>query len=141
MKIQIAQIQQISDICEVLKVLDSEKRTFSDKNQNLIFISKQWCHIAVESGKIVGVMVLEPTEGSYNIYTLVSKQKGAGKLLVNLAIDICRKNSIPKLWCWSLARYAAEGFYQKMGFTESFLLHKQWDGEDCYFFGKVINMG
>ncbi len=140
MKIQIAQVQHLNDICEVLKVLDTEKRTFSDKKQNLFFISKQWCYVAMESGKAEGVIVLEPTEGSYNIYTLVSKKKGVGKLLVNLAIDICRKNSIPKLWCWSLARYEAGGFYKKMGFSESFLLQKQWDSEDCYFFGKLINM-
>ena len=127
MKIQLAHVQHLRDVCELLKVLDTEKRTFSDEKQNLFFISKQWCYIVVESGNILGVMVLEPTEGSYKIYTLVSKQKGTGKLLVNWAIDICRKNNIPKLWCWSLARYAVEGFYKKMGFAESFLLHKQWE--------------
>lgn len=140
MKIQLAHVQHLRDICELLKVLDTEKRKFSEEKQSLFFISLQWCYIAVESGNVVGAMVLEPTEGSYKIHTLVSKQKGAGKLLVNRAIDICRKNNIPKLWCWSLARYAAVGFYKKMGFTESLLLHKQWDGEDCYFLGKLINM-
>ncbi|MGR3292555.1 MAG: GNAT family N-acetyltransferase [Candidatus Scalindua sp.] len=139
MKIQLAQVKHLRDVCKLLKVLDTEKRIFSNKKQTLFFISKQWCYIAVESGRVVGVMLLEPTEGSYKINTLVSRQKGTGKLLINWAIDICRKNNIPKLWCWSLARYAADGFYKKMGFTESFLLQKQWDGEDCYFLGKLIN--
>jgi len=140
MKIQFAHDQHLRDVCKLLEVLNTEKRTFSDKKQNLFFITKQWCYIAVERGKIEGVMVLEPTDGSYKIHTLVSKQKGLGTLLVNWAIDICRKNNIPKLWCWSFTQYAAEGFYKKMGFAESFLLRKQWDGEDCYFFGKMINM-
>ena len=138
MEIQLAQVKHLRDVCKLLEALNTGKRTFSDKKQNLFFITKQWCYIVVESGNVVGVMVLEPTEGSYKIYTLVSKQKGTGKLLVNWAIDICRKNNIPKLWCWSLARYRAEGFYKKMRFAETFLLHKQGDGVDCYFFGKLI---
>ncbi len=139
MKIQFAQVQHLRDVCRLLKVLNTEIRTFSDKKQNLLFITKQWCYIAVEKGKVEGVMVLEPTDGSYKIHTLVSKKKGLGTLLVKKAIDICREDSIPKLWCWSFTKYAAEGFYKKMGFAESFLLQKQWDGEDCSFFGKIIS--
>lgn len=138
MKIQPAHVENVCEVCELLKALDTEKRTFSDEKINLLFISKEWCHIVVDNGKVVGVMVLEPTEGSYKIYTLVSEKKGAGRLLVNRAVEICRENNIPKLWCWSLVRYSAEGFYKKMGFTESFLLYKQWDGEDCYFLGKLL---
>ncbi len=139
MKIQLAQVQHLRDVCKLLEVLNTEKRTFSDKEQNLFFITKQWCYIAMERGKVEGVMVLEPADGSYKIHTLVSKQKGLGTLLVNRAIEICRRDNIPKLWCWSFAQYEAEGFYKKMGFAESILLQRQWDGEDCYFFGKIIN--
>ena len=138
MKIQFAHDQHLRDVCKLLEVLNTEKRTFSDKKQNLFFITKQWCYIAVERGKIEGVMVLEPTDGSYKIHTLVSKQKGLGTLLVNWAIDICRKNNIPKLWCWSFTQYAAEGFYKKMGYKV--IGRNKGDSESDYMevFGKVL---
>ena len=35
--------------------------------------------------------------------------------------------------------YNAKGFYEKMKFSETYLLKKQGFGEDCYFFGRVID--
>ncbi len=75
MKIQFAHVQHLKDVCKLLEVLNTEKRTFSDKEQNLLFITKQWCYIAVEKGKVEGVMVLEPTDGSYKIHTLDSNER------------------------------------------------------------------
>jgi hypothetical protein len=37
-----------------------------------------------------------------------------------------------------MERYKVKGFYEKMGFSEEFLLKKQWLGQDCYFFGRVV---
>lgn len=122
----------------MLKVLDAEDYPFSDLKDVHKYIRNRECYLATHNNKIIGTMILRFEDSSCEIYLISSKQKGAGTALVNFAIKQCIANKIPKLWCWSLARYNAKGFYKKMGFKELFLLKKQWHKEDCYFFGREI---
>ena len=71
--------------------------------------------------------------------TLMDAQGQKTYQITGKARVVEKKEGIPKLWCWSLKRYGAEGFYKKMEFEESCLLKRQGFGEDCYFFGKAID--
>ncbi|MBU1167313.1 hypothetical protein KKC60_02805 [Patescibacteria group bacterium] len=75
----------------------------------------------------------------YEIVCLSSNINQGGQKLVEHAIKKCQEENIPKLWCWSMKSYNAKGFYEKMKFSETYLLKKQGFGEDCYFFGRVID--
>ncbi|MFA4872370.1 MAG: GNAT family N-acetyltransferase [Patescibacteria group bacterium] len=138
MKILKASKKHIPSIAKIISVLDNEHYHFSDIHHITAHVSKGWYYLALEKNRPVGAMCLEPTEGSYQIYSIASQQKGAGRSLIQFAIQKCKKEKIPKLWCWSLLRYHAVGFYKAMGFKERFLFKKQWYGEDCYIFGKTI---
>lgn len=109
----------------------------SGMNQIHTFVGEGKYFVAVREGGIVGAMSLIIEENSCQIYSIASRQKGAGRAMIQHAEEVCRAERIPKLWCWSLARYNAGGFYEKMGFDEVFLMRRQWFGEDCYIFGKV----
>ncbi len=111
---------------------------FSQHDLLIPFVERGQYYVAVDNNNIVGVMSLVITEQSCEIYAIASKQPGCGHLLIQYAETFCREQHIPKLWCWSFKRYHAQGFYQRMGFEEAFLMRKQWFGEDCYIFGKVI---
>ena len=138
MKVIRAQKKHISDISKLMSALDTKDYSFSDKKHVEDFIVKGWYYIALQKNEMTGAMALEPIEGSYQIYSITSTKKGVGKALIDFAIKKCKDEKVAKLWCWSLKRYKAKGFYEKMGFEEFFLLRKQWYGEDCYFFGKII---
>lgn len=138
MKIVPAKADDAAAISGLIVVLDTENYHFSDPEKIAKQIGQGWYYVAVDNDVIVGAMSIEHVEGSLEIYTLTSKLKGTGTKLIEFAQNYCRDHQLPKLWCWSLARYQANGFYEKMGFEERFLLKKQWYGEDCYLFGKVI---
>ena len=57
-----------------------------------------------------------------------------------LMTALCRAEGVPKLWCWSMERYQASPFYEKQGFDERHLLRRQFFGEDCWLFGKNIDL-
>jgi len=137
-KIIKASRKHISSIARIISVLDTEHYRFSDTKRIAALVSKGWYFIALKGNQPIGAMCLEPIEGSYQIDTIASRQKGTGRRLIQFAIQKCKKEKMPKLWCWSLTRYHAKGFYVAMGFEERFLLKKQWFGENCYLFGMVI---
>ncbi len=140
MKIKIAKKSDNQDISNLFKVLDTEAHTPSNIKEINDHIRRKECYIAEHNNEIVSAMILKLECMCYEIITLSSKMKGGGRNLVEFVVDKCKKEKIPKLWCWSLKRYKAKGFYEKMGFKERHLLRKQAFGEDCYFFGKVIDI-
>lgn len=123
-------------ISEMMKVLDMGELNPSDPS-SIEKILEQYV-VAFDGQYPVGAMSLNVEEGSCEIYTLTSRKPGTGRALIEYAEQICRDRKLSKLWCWSLARYNARGFYEKVGFEEAFLMKKQWFGEDSYLFGKVI---
>lgn len=139
-KIVKATKKHIPDVVKINKVLDTPHYFNSDKKKIEKFVSKGECFVALIDGKIAGAMTLSINEDSYEIVTLAATERkgGVGSKLIKFAVNKCKKDKIPKLWCWSLIQYKAKGFYKKMGFEEDILLRKQWYGEDCYLFGKVI---
>ncbi|HUW21156.1 MAG TPA: GNAT family N-acetyltransferase [Candidatus Bathyarchaeia archaeon] len=139
-KVQLAQKNNCQKVSKLLKILDTENYFFSNPKDIDQYINKKQCYIAIQNKQIIGTLILRQEDQSYEIYLLVSKEKGGGRALIEFAVKKCKQDKILKLWCWSLSRYQAKGFYQKLGFKESFLLKKQWYGEDCYFFGRVIDL-
>jgi N-acetylglutamate synthase-like GNAT family acetyltransferase len=138
-KVLLAKKENSLDVSNIFKVLNTEKYFFSDRRSINKYIRRKECFVASQNKNIIGAMVLRFSDQSSEISLISSVKKGAGRILVNFAIQKCIKENIPKIWCWSLKRYGAEGFYKKMGFKERFLLKKQWHGEDCYFFGREIS--
>lgn len=122
----------------LLKGLDTEEYSFSEVEKIMPLIENGNYFVAIDDNEIVGTISLEIVEESCEIDALITSKKGVGKALIEFAIEKCRKENVKKIWCWSLKRYNAIGFYDKMGFKEQFLLEKQWCGEDCYIFGRVI---
>jgi hypothetical protein len=137
-KVLLAKKENNIEVSNLLKILDTEKYFFSDLRSINKYIRKKECFVVFRNKKIVGAMVLRLRDLSLEISLISSIEKGTGRALIDFAIKKCIKESIPKIWCWSLKRYNAEGFYKKIGFEERFLLKKQWHGENCYFFGKEI---
>ncbi|HNZ61299.1 MAG TPA: GNAT family N-acetyltransferase [Methanofastidiosum sp.] len=122
----------------LLKGLDTEEYSFSEVEKIMPLIESGNYFVAIDDNEIVGTIALVIVEESCEIDALITSKKGVGKALIEFAIDMCEKKGVKKIWCWSLKRYNAIGFYDKMGFKEQFLLEKQWCGEDCYIFGRVI---
>ncbi|MBI1973062.1 GNAT family N-acetyltransferase [Candidatus Woesearchaeota archaeon] len=141
MLIRKATLDDVHHISEVVQVLDFEKVKPSSHLRLICQqVRKGNYYVALNQKKIiVGAMCLIFEENSCQIYLLASKEKGGGIALLRFAEDLCRKTNTPKLWCWSLVRYDASVFYKKNGFEEAYLLRKQWFGEDCWFFGKVLH--
>ncbi|MFA6547979.1 MAG: GNAT family N-acetyltransferase [Candidatus Magasanikbacteria bacterium] len=137
-EIQLAQKCDSKKVSELFKVIDTEHACFSKLTDMIGYIKKKQCFVAVQSGKIVGAIILREEDRGYEIYLIRSTVKGGGKVLIEFAKKKCKQDKMFKLWCWSLIRYKAKGFYKKMGFEEIFLLKQQWHGEDCYFFGHKI---
>ncbi len=122
----------------LLKGLDTEEYSFSEVEKIMPLIESGNYFVAIDDNEIVGTIALIIVEESCEIDALITSKKGVGKALIEFAIEKCRNENVKKIWCWSLKRYNAIGFYDKMGFKEQFLLEKQWCGEDCYIFGRVI---
>ena len=141
MKIRLAKKSDNKSVSDLFKALDIEAYTSSDIEKINEHIEQKECYVVEKDNEIVAAMVLRLECLCYEIIFLSSKVKGGGRKLVEFAVDKCKQEKIPKLWCWSLKRYNAIGFYEKMGFEERHLLVKQGFGEDCYFFGKLIDNG
>lgn len=122
----------------LLKGLDTEEYSFSEVEKITPLIEEGNYFVAIDDNEVVGTIALIIIEESCEIDALITSKKGVGKALIEFAIELCKKEGVKKIWCWSLKRYNAIGFYDKMGFKEQFLLEKHWCGEDCYIFGKVI---
>jgi len=122
----------------LLKGLDTEEYSFSEVEKIMPLIEEGNYFVAIDDNEVVGTIALIIIEESCEIDALITSKKGVGKALIEFAIELCKKEGVKKIWCWSLKRYNAIGFYDKMGFKEQFLLEKQWCGEDCYIFGRVI---
>lgn len=122
----------------LLKGLDTEEYSFSEVEKITPLIEEGNYFVAIDDNEIVGTIALIIVEESCEIDALITSKKGVGKALIDFTVDLCKKEGVKKIWCWSLKRYNAIGFYDKMGFKEQFLLEKQWCGEDCYIFGRVI---
>ena len=137
-KVSLAKKENSRNVSDIFKVLNTENYFFSDLRRINKYIRRKECYVAVQNNKVIGAMLAGFPEQSFEIRLIASIKKGAGKAFIDFAVRKCIKENIPKIWCWSLKRYGAEGFYKKMGFKEKFLLKKQWHGEDCYFFGKEI---
>lgn len=136
--IRLATLSDIPQIAKIVSKLDTEHCQSSDLDRIRRYIERSLYYIAEEDHTIISAMVLNKIEGSYQVFLISSRKKGGGKALIEYAVWKCRQEKIKKLWCWSLTRYQARGFYEKMGFDEIFLLKNQWYGEDCYFLGKNI---
>lgn len=133
-----AKLEDITKISEIMKVLDIPNLQPSNHENIRKFIEKEEYYVAINNAEVVGAMSLIIEEDSCQIYSISSKLKGAGRELIRYAIELCKERRVPKIWCWSLTRYNAQGFYEKMGFEEKFLMKKQWLEEDCYIFGKIV---
>ena len=138
MKVRLAKKEEVNKISKIVSVLNTKHYKFSNKDKIKKFIQERNCHVVLNDKEIVGAMCLDLSKEACKIYSIVSKKKGCGRLLINKAIEVCKKKKVSKLWCWSLIRYQAKGFYAKMGFEEQFLLKKHLYSEDCYIFGKII---
>jgi len=138
MKIVKAKKAHAEKLSVLLKGLDTEEYSFSEVEKIMPLIESGNYFVAIDDNEIVGTIALIIVEESCEIDALITSKKGVGKALIEFAIEICKKEGVKKIWCWSLKRYNAIGFYDKMGFKEQFLLEKHWCGEDCYIFGRVI---
>lgn len=126
---------QISD---VLKALDTENFCFSEQKKVEECIANGTAFVMRKGQSVLAAMLLNYEEEACEVYVIASREPGGGKALIQLATEECRAKMIPKIWCWSLERYGALGFWRKMGFDEELLLKKQSFGENCYIFGKTI---
>ncbi|MGC4005980.1 MAG: GNAT family N-acetyltransferase [Pirellulales bacterium] len=143
-RVQHADSNHAADAAECLSLLNYDGRRFFGEPVVAALIQRQVVYVAIaeELGaeRVVAAMALEYDDQSYKILALASRKKGGGSALIRMAEAKCRAEGVPKLWCWSLARYDVSGFYKKQGFEERHLLRRQFLGEDCWFFGKVIDL-
>jgi len=138
MEIVKAEKSHAKELSKLLKGLDTEEYSFSEVEKITPLIENGNYFVAIEDNEIVGTIALIIVEESCEIDALITSKKGVGKALIDFTVELCKKENVKKIWCWSLKRYNAIGFYDKMGFKEQFLLKKHWCGEDCYIFGRVI---
>ncbi len=133
--------EDIEQVSAVLKQLDTEHYHLSDKHDILKFIKAGHSYVAEVDEQIVGVAEVEPVEGSWELYAIsvLLPGMGIGRALVKFVGDLARQQGISKLWCWSLARFEAEQFYRAVGFNEELLLRRQFYGQDCWIFGKLLD--
>jgi len=139
-KIKPAKQSNNKDILKIFTLLEIENYFHTNIKKINKHIQKKECFIALRGNQIIGAMILKFIDHSCWIQLIASKKKGGGKAMIEFAAKKCRQKKVLKLWCWSLKRYKTKGFYKKMGFTESYILKKQWFGEDCYFFGRLIKI-
>lgn len=139
MEVVKAKKSHAEELSALLKGLDTESYSFSEVEKITPLIEKGYYYVAIEDNRIVGSIALMIVEESCQIDVLITSKKGVGKALIDFALEKCKEEGAKKIWCWSLKRYDAKGFYDKMGFKEQFLLEKHWCGEDCYIFGRVID--
>lgn len=132
-----ANFNDVAEVSRLLKTLEHGEYVISDFDDVREAVKND--HVYVIGEKTLSAVIwLVVVKGSLQIKAIVSNQKGHGTLLVQMAETVCKNQGLPKLWCWSNVRYGAADFYRKTGFSEEYLLKKQWGGEDIWFFGKVI---
>ena len=73
------------------------------------------------------------------ILLFASDIKWGGRFMMQEIEKLCKINWIKKIRCRSMADYDAVGFYQKMWFTENFLMKKQFMSRDCWILWKVLD--
>ena len=129
----------IASIAQIIKSLDFPGFKVSSSENIKKRMTKEDWYVLEENRKLRAVIALAYNEKSCEIYAIASNVKGGGSELIKHAINICREKKITKLWCWSMARYQAEGFYKKMGFEERHLSKKQFYNEDYWLLVKVIS--
>ena len=141
-----ADVSDVEQVATHLRVLDFDDHHFYDLEtvrerceapETIVLVS-----VSEETGLVGGAMVLQFEDQSCQIEALgclpESQGRGAGAALIRAAVEHCRRHAIPKLWCWSMETYGAERFYRSLGFHEEILLKRQFFGEDCWFFGQLI---
>lgn len=142
MQIVLAVSADIEGASEVLRPLDTPYYQFSAPNEIAHSIHASMCWIARTNDQIVGALVAREVEGSFEIVALAIvpsyQRKSIGRDLLQAAETAARERRFPKIWCWALARYSSQNFYKSNGFTEAFLLRRQFYGEDCWFLGKFL---
>lgn len=138
MQVVKASFAELPGISRIIAALDFSGHRFSDPRIIKRQITRGRYYLCRHNDLAIGAIGLTQSDSACQIFAIASTQKGAGRAMVEFAVEQCKTDGVPKLWCWSLLRYQAKGFYEKMGFEESIILRKQWYGEDCYFFGKVI---
>lgn len=144
--VQPAELRHLADAVDCLAQLDFEGRRFFDEVQLLSAINDQRLYVVLTmqgSDEVVaGAMVLLFDDSSYMIVGIAVHRehqgKGIGTALIDFAESKCRADHAQKLWCWSMCRYEAKPFYERLGFDEAFLMRQQFCGEDCWYFGKTI---
>lgn len=79
-----------------------------------------WHIVALESGKVVGCVLLVPREGKAQLMQMAVREtvqrKGVGKLLIQELLCFAKQKGIVEVFCHS--RSYANDFYLKMGFTQ-----------------------
>ena len=147
-RVEHAERKHAAEVSECLSELDFAGRRFFDEPALLALIERQLLFVAIETSlgdeRVAGAMVLVYDDHSYKIQAIAcrrgSSRKGAGSALIRMAVEKCRAEGVPKLWCWSMERYKVSPFYEKQGFDERHLLRRQFFGEDCWLFGKSIDL-
>jgi N-acetylglutamate synthase-like GNAT family acetyltransferase len=145
--VRLAEPNDAKSVSEHLAVLHIDGQT--DYTEPIVAesIGDKSVYVAVDPSTpsqktILGAMILVPADQSYCIEAIACRidcrRRGVGRALVEHAARKCRDEGVPKLWCWSMAMYRAEEFYKKLGFSEAFLLERQFYGKDCWLLGRVI---
>lgn len=146
LQVRKAEPVDLDDVVASLAQLHFDDHTPFDQDKVLALIESKIVYVAIRAsppgdGAVQGAMILAKEHGSYRISGLAARpgaERGVGTALVEYAIRRCEEEKVPKLWCWSMDLYNVKGFYQKLGFTEAYLLKKQFfGGRDCWFLGRL----
>lgn len=133
-----AAAEHIPVLCDLLHALDTPQFTYAIAAEVDEWVRDGKYFLALSAGVPAGLIALDLREASCEILTIVSRRPGTGRALVSFARAWAAEHGAKKLWCWSLTRYRAEGFYRAAGFTEEFRLRQHWGGEDCWLFGMPL---
>jgi len=130
--------EHIPALLELLRALDCPHFTYVVPDEVDAGVRAGRYFVALVAGEVAGAISIDLAEQSCQIETLVSHRPGCGRVLVEFARAWAREHGARKLWCWSMTRYRARGFYEAVGFSECFLVARQWYGEDCWYFGMPL---
>lgn len=142
MIIKRATLEHLTDVCHIYTQLNFKKLVVSHPNTIKQQIKDHQVYVSLDESIVSGAITLIIENESCEIKNFAIKKnyqaQGIGTQLITFAENYAIENNATKLWCWSLKRFEAEQFYNRMGFMEQFLCRNQWFNEDCYFFGKVL---
>lgn len=140
MDLRLATTYDLDTISSILTVMD----TVACKNSDITYLTKILLHwdlyVAVENCEIVWVVVYRISEDNCEIVALCAKSQRTwvGYRIIKYLENICRNQHIKKLRCRSFEEFEAQWFYNKMWFTEQYLLKQQFHWCDTRFFWKII---